>query len=69
MKIPVIGDYDNIYKTTKEDLYTCYNTFYHPSNMFVVVSGNVDPDKVVKIIKENQSKKKYLDGNQSSGEH
>ena len=59
IKIPVIGDIKNINKITKEDLYACYNTFYNPGNMFVVVTGNVDPNKTIEIIKENQEKKKF----------
>lgn len=59
IKIPVIGDINNVTKITKEDLYTCYNTFYNPANMFVVVTGNVEPEEVVKIIKENQNNKKF----------
>ena len=59
MKHPIIGDIENINKITKEDLYTCYNTFYHPSNMFVVVTGNVDALEVINVIRENQNKKKF----------
>ena len=59
IKIPVGGTVESIYEITKEDLYKCYNTFYHPSNMFVVVTGNVDPEEVIDIIKKNQSKKKF----------
>lgn len=59
MKDPIIGNIKSIRSITKEDLYTCYNTFYHPSNMFVVVTGNVDPEEVIKIIKDNQDKKKF----------
>lgn len=59
IKIPIAGTVDSIYKITKEDLNTCYNTFYHPSNMFVVVTGNVNPKEIIEIIKENQSKKKF----------
>ena len=59
IKIKVIGDHDSIYSITKEDLYTCYNTFYHPSNMFVVASGNVKPKEIISIIKKNMSKKKF----------
>ena len=44
---------------TKEDLYCCYNTFYNPSNMFFVVTGNVDPLETVEIIKNNFSDKKF----------
>ena len=59
IKIPVIGDIKNIRKITKEDLYACYNTFYNPGNMFIVVTGNVDPLETIEIIKENQKNKKY----------
>lgn len=59
IKFPIIGTKESIYNITKEDLYKCYNTFYHPSNMFVVVTGNVDPIETIKIIKENQAQKKF----------
>ena len=59
IKIPVIGDIENVKKITKEDLYACYNTFYNPGNMFIVVTGNVDPQEVVEIIKQNQKTKKF----------
>jgi len=57
IKYPVIGTIETINKITKDDLYTCYNTFYHPSNMFIVISGNVDPNACIKIIKEHESKR------------
>jgi predicted Zn-dependent peptidase len=59
MKYPIIGTIESINKTTKKDLYKCYNTFYHPANMFLVVSGNIDPIETINIIKENQSSKKF----------
>ena len=59
MKYPIIGTIDSINKITKEELYTCYNTFYHPSNMFVVVTGNVNCDEIIEAIKENQKKKRF----------
>lgn len=59
MKEPIIGTIDSIQSITKEDLYTCYNTFYHPSNMFIVVTGNVIPEDIISIIKKNQMKKKF----------
>ena len=49
IKIPVIGDIENVKSITKEDLYECYNTFYNPSNMFIVITGNVDPEKTIKL--------------------
>ena len=59
IRIPVIGTVDSIKSITKEDLYNCYNTFYNPSNMFIVVTGNVEPKEVIDIIRNNQSKKEF----------
>jgi len=58
-KISVIGTKESINKITKEDLYTCYNTFYHPANMFLVLTGNVNPEEVIELVKENQNKKTF----------
>lgn len=58
-KNPIIGTIKSINSITKDDLYTCYNTFYHPSNMFVVVTGNVDAKEIIDVIKENQAKKEF----------
>ena len=46
---PILGTVSTIKKITKEDLYACYNIFYRPSNMFLVVGGAVSPDEVLKI--------------------
>lgn len=59
IKIRVIGNHESINKITKEDLYTCYNTFYQPSNMFLVATGNVNAKEVIDIVKKNMSKKKF----------
>lgn len=63
IRIPIGGTIESIYKITKEDLYKCYNTFYNPNNMFVVITGNVDPNKVINTIKINQQKKKFIKQN------
>ena len=55
--MPVIGDIENVKSITKEDLYECYNTFYNPGNMFVVITGNIDPEETIELIKQNQAKK------------
>lgn len=59
IKMPVIGDIENVKSITKEDLYECYNTFYNPGNMFVVITGNVDPKETIELIKQNQAKKQF----------
>lgn len=63
IKYPIVGTKESIKSITKEDLYKCYNTFYHPSNMFLVVTGNVDADKIINLVKENQNSKKYIKEN------
>jgi len=59
IRVPVIGSEETVNSITKEDLYECYNAFYHPSNMFLVITGNVDPKEAFKIIRENQNNKKF----------
>lgn len=61
IRIPIGGTVDSIFQITKDMLYTCYNTFYHPSNMFVVVTGNVDKDHVFDVIQKNQAAKPFKD--------
>ena len=58
-KYPIGGTIASVNKITKKDLLRCYNTFYHPSNMFLVITGNFDPEETVRVIKANQSNKKY----------
>lgn len=58
-KDSIIGTTEDINKITKEDLETCYHTFYHPSNMFLVVTGNFNPEEVIDVIKKNQDKKNF----------
>jgi predicted Zn-dependent peptidase len=57
--IDIAGTIETISKITKETLYKCYNTFYHPSNMAVVVVGDVDPVRVHALIRENQQAKDF----------
>ena len=57
IKYPVIGTIESINKITKDDLYTCYDTFYHPSNMFLVITGNISPEKTIDMIKNHESKR------------
>lgn len=54
-RIDIAGTVESIYKITKEDLYDTYYTFYQPSNMFLVISGNFDKDQAIDIIKNNNT--------------
>jgi len=62
VKNEIAGTVDSIYKITKDDLYNCYNTFYHPSNMAVFVVGDLDKQKVFETIEKyfkDNSKNKH----------
>lgn len=58
-KYYVTGDEDDVKNITLEEINLVYNTFYHPANMFLVVTGNFDPDYLDVVIRENQSTKKF----------
>jgi len=46
VKIDIAGTIESISKINRDVLYTCYNTFYHPSNMMILVVGDVEPRPV-----------------------
>lgn len=57
LHIDIAGTVESIAEITAEDLYTCYNTFYHPSNMTLFVVGKMDPEAMIAFIRQNQDKK------------
>ncbi len=59
--IDIAGTVESIGKITKEDLYQCYRTFYHPSNMIMFVVGAVNPERVLELIEANQARKSFSD--------
>lgn len=50
VNIDIAGDVESISRITKDTLYTCYNSYYHPSNMLLCVIGNTTPERVEEII-------------------
>ena len=52
IKIDILGTVDSINKINKEVLYNCYNTFYTPSNMLMVITGDFEPENLVEEIKK-----------------
>ncbi|KAB3533205.1 EF-P 5-aminopentanol modification-associated protein YfmH [Alkaliphilus serpentinus] len=46
VRIDIAGTEESINRITKEDLYQCYNTFYHPSNMVLFIAGDLEKDKL-----------------------
>lgn len=58
MRIDIAGTVEEIDKITKEDLYTCYDLYYQPSNMFLIVAGKFDPEKIMEVIHHNKHMQK-----------
>ena len=52
VKLDVTGTIETISHIDKDILYKCYNTFYNPSNMCLVVSGDFEPEKILEEIKK-----------------
>ena len=52
ININTAGSIESISHITKETLYSCYNTFYHPSNTVMVIVGDFEPEKVVKEVEK-----------------
>jgi predicted Zn-dependent peptidase len=61
VKIDIAGTIESISHITKDWLYECYNTFYHPSNMLLFIVGPVDPNQIMNQVRDNQAKKDYKD--------
>lgn len=51
-RIDIAGEVKDINKITKEQLYLCYNNFYQPRNMFLLVVGKFDLEKTKQIVDE-----------------
>lgn len=62
VKLDITGTIDTISKIDKDILYKCYSTFYNPSNMAMVISGDFDPEELLEEIKRR------LIDNKSNGE-
>ncbi|RXT15177.1 pitrilysin family protein [Ammoniphilus sp. CFH 90114] len=59
VQIDIAGTIPSITEITKDMLYTCYETFYHPSNMLLFIVGAVEPKEILNLVRENQAKKNY----------
>ncbi len=58
VKLDITGTIETISHIDKEILYKCYNTFYNPANMAMVVCGDFEPEKLLKEIKKRLIDKK-----------
>ena len=56
IRVDIAGSVESIYEITKDDLYLCYETFYHPSNMVLFVVGDVSPQSIIKLVESMKIK-------------
>ena len=56
INIDIAGSVESITQIDKETLYKSYNTFYHPSNMALIVCGDFQPEEILQTIKDNLKK-------------
>ncbi|WP_245528283.1 EF-P 5-aminopentanol modification-associated protein YfmH [Halanaerobium praevalens] len=59
VKNDIAGTEASVNSITPEDLYICYYNFYLPSNMDLILIGDLDPEKILNLIRENQAKKDF----------
>jgi predicted Zn-dependent peptidase len=59
VRIDIAGTADSIGRIDRDTLMTCYETFYHPSNMRLCVVGDLAPDRVMALVRENQARKAF----------
>ena len=53
------GTVESIKLIDADILYRCYNTFYHPENMVLLVIGDFEPDEVLNQIEKNYEQREY----------
>ncbi len=58
-KYSISGTEEDIKGVTSDDLMNCYEAFYTPENMFIVLTGKFNPHEALGIIKENQANKEF----------
>lgn len=52
VKLDITGTIETVSKIDKDILYKCYNTFYNPSNMCMVICGDFVPEKILEEVEK-----------------
>lgn len=55
----ITGTPDDVTSITLEDVKLVYDTFYHPENMFLTLTGNFNSYEMACLVEDNLSKKKF----------
>lgn len=61
VKTDIAGTVESIAQIDDKTLYTCYNTFYNPENMFICIAGNVNTADVLNTIKNSIKNTEKID--------
>ena len=56
VRVDIGGTPESIREITPQMLYTCHEAFYHPANMALFVTGDVDVCRVVELVSSTQEK-------------
>lgn len=59
VRYDIPGTLSSINNITVANLYKFYDTFYHPQNMILFLTGDFDHKKIIDLIKENQQAKSF----------
>lgn len=59
VKNNIAGTEESVMSITPEDLYICYYNFYLPSNMDLILIGDIDSEKIINLLREHQAKKHF----------
>ena len=57
----ITGTPDDVLKISLDDVCLVYDTFYHPENMFMVVTGSFNPYEIASVVEENLNEKEFLE--------
>lgn len=49
---PTVGFMQDLERTTRDDVYAWYRTYYNPANALIVIAGSVDPGDALKKIEK-----------------
>lgn len=60
-KYLITGEVEDIKRVELDDIELIYQTFYHPKNMFLIVTGNVNPYEIEQMVNENLELKEFHD--------
>ena len=58
-KYLITGEVEDIKNIELDDILLVYDTFYHPKNMFLIVTGNVNPYEIEQMVNDNLNQKEF----------